>query len=392
MKNYIYIITLLLLFSCKNNNNNLESTIPIKKISVNINSELKNLPLSKIFKSAKILSLETTDDCLLAEISSLQIYKDKIYILDNETESIYKFNNKGKYINKINNIGQGPQEYTHIENFDIDTLADKLILFCDNKIQYYNTNNNKLFKEIENNYFGIQKKYIEDNIYANYAGNMKTDQVKYNLQFIKDNHITNEFFQITPEVSGYNLSQNNNFGMKNNKQNSWFTTPFQDTVYQIYKDNIKQKIAIDFSSKKIPDNFFKSHNKKEFTDILFSENYCFLVESFYLSKNNDLTYFNFRQGNKIMSFLSNNKDYYVTNNFLNDINGIPINPATFLYGNEDEKYLVNYCDISFIYPMIEYLKRKPTETGNKLLRLIPKELYQLENKQEDNPILIFLYY
>lgn len=273
MKNYIYIITLFLLFSCKESNKNLEFTIPIKKISVNISSEVKNLPLSKIFKSAKILFLETTNDCLLAEISSLQIYKDKIYILDSETESIYIFDNNGKYVNKINNIGQGPQEYIHIESFDIDTLNDKLILFCDNKIQYYNTNSNELFKEIKNNYFGIQKKYIEDNIYANYAGNMKTDQVKYNLQFIKNNHIINEFFQIKHEVSGYNLSQNNNFGMKNNKQNIWFSTPFQDTVYQIYKGNIKQKIAIDFSSKKIPNNFFKSHNKKEFTDKLFSENY-----------------------------------------------------------------------------------------------------------------------
>jgi hypothetical protein len=75
-----------------------------------------------------IIPLETTDDCLIAEIDKIEIKNNRIYIMDELAQSIYIFDMNGNYVDKIYRRGQGPGEYT---NLSYMTVTDSSIIIID---------------------------------------------------------------------------------------------------------------------------------------------------------------------------------------------------------------------------------------------------------------------
>jgi hypothetical protein len=75
-----------------------------------------------------IIPLETTDDCLIANIDKIEIKNNRIYIMDQLAQSVYVFDMDGKYLDKIHKHGQGPGEYT---NLSYMTVTDSSIIVID---------------------------------------------------------------------------------------------------------------------------------------------------------------------------------------------------------------------------------------------------------------------
>jgi len=81
--------------------------------SINIDSLKKedNINLSSEFKKVKTIILETNKNSLIGSVNSIQVYGDKIFILDRDkSNGIFVFNKTGKFIQRIGNAGQGPGE------------------------------------------------------------------------------------------------------------------------------------------------------------------------------------------------------------------------------------------------------------------------------------------
>lgn len=72
-----------------------------------------------IIEDIDYVSLETTDESIIGQVSKVKFFKDYMIILDNQSRSIFIFDIKGKYINKISRVGSGPYEYTNINDFCI---------------------------------------------------------------------------------------------------------------------------------------------------------------------------------------------------------------------------------------------------------------------------------
>jgi hypothetical protein len=75
-----------------------------------------------------IIPLETTDDCLIANIDKIEIKDERIYVMDQLAQSVYIFDMNGKYLNKIHKRGQGPGEYT---NLSYMTVTDSSVIIID---------------------------------------------------------------------------------------------------------------------------------------------------------------------------------------------------------------------------------------------------------------------
>jgi hypothetical protein len=87
-------------------NNNLGN---ILKLDCNTRQDIQ---LSEYIESIKIVKLETSDEVLLGTfIRNIQVFKDKLFILDFTTASVFIFTENGKFIHKIYSRGQGPGEY-----------------------------------------------------------------------------------------------------------------------------------------------------------------------------------------------------------------------------------------------------------------------------------------
>ena len=92
----------------------------------------KKANLSDLLDSVEYIALETTDESLLPGLSKLLCVKDNFYA-SAETE-VMKFDSNGRFIGKLSMLGNGPQDYLSINDYDIvllltdgvtDILADK---------------------------------------------------------------------------------------------------------------------------------------------------------------------------------------------------------------------------------------------------------------------------
>jgi hypothetical protein len=151
MKNYNYLVFIMLLFSCNSNKpaNDDDGTINVS-LDMNVNQKID---ISEFVDSVRFIKLETNNECLIADIRKVIFYEGLYYIHDYKTASIFVFDESGKYQFKIHKKGQGPGEYAEITHFLID-YSNKQILIYDvtmRKMIYY-TLDGKFIKDI--NKFG----------------------------------------------------------------------------------------------------------------------------------------------------------------------------------------------------------------------------------------------
>lgn len=123
---YIVISFFLLLSSCTTEKKRKDSTNCIV-INASIDSKDK-LPLNKYTVDAKLIPLETSEECLIGTLQSV-IYKNgRFYIKSFSDNKILIFNMDGRYVGKIDAVGRGPGEYLRISDFIVDSENNIFIL------------------------------------------------------------------------------------------------------------------------------------------------------------------------------------------------------------------------------------------------------------------------
>lgn len=74
------------------------------------------------------VALESSEEALLGNIGQLEIYGDRIYILDNKTNAFFVFSKDGKFMMKLEGEGDGPGEFISPHSFWIDKRGYVFIL------------------------------------------------------------------------------------------------------------------------------------------------------------------------------------------------------------------------------------------------------------------------
>jgi len=97
------------------------------------------LLLSSIADSISYVQLETSDDCLLGNITDIQ-YFNGIYYISDKSNTIYKFDSTGYFISRLFKFGKGPGEYVGIQAFAVDSIGNIHIMDMNKrKILEYNS-------------------------------------------------------------------------------------------------------------------------------------------------------------------------------------------------------------------------------------------------------------
>lgn len=117
MKNTVLLITVLfcVLNACSDSQQKQQTNL-LKGLTIprENNPEWKELFSNKY----TIIPLETTPECLVGEINKIKKFKEDYYV-SSAGKSIFHFNKEGKFIASLNKMGQGPEGYTRIEDFDV---------------------------------------------------------------------------------------------------------------------------------------------------------------------------------------------------------------------------------------------------------------------------------
>ena len=230
----------------------------------------------------RYVRLETTDDLLIKEISQLKSLNDKIYILDKRSQTFFCFDMDGKLDWQRHRIGQGPQEYTRLTDFDIDEESGRLYLFSyRDKILVHDLSGN-FIKEynigLAGTAFAYSKEYLY--IYANNNSNRieGAEQNNYLLLFDEENNILEGKLPFKADNRlGILNTYNTPDAFCRYKDETRLFMPFSNSIYSIKGDSVYVKYQFDFGEYNLPDNYFENFT----TDDIGESKYASRLNSFW---------------------------------------------------------------------------------------------------------------
>lgn len=81
------------------------------------------------FDTCSLIVLETNADALIADITQLEVFEDKIYIWDASAEKLMYFSDKGNFLGTIGKKGRAPHEYGALAGFYMNAWDSTVNLF-----------------------------------------------------------------------------------------------------------------------------------------------------------------------------------------------------------------------------------------------------------------------
>jgi len=293
-KTIIYILVCTaFLFSCRNNNRN-EALIDEMQT---LNFETKKLmtePFSSLVDDYYITPLETTKESLIGRMSKIIVLRDRIFILDrnsNQAGKIFIFSENGDFQNLIDKKGKGPGEYNLLSNFDIHPLKDIITGLANFRSHIINYDfNGNFINESKFEFVAGELSYSTDqpvNIFFNLRRNSINTELKYTLiQTNEDLEIINKYL---PYEEYYRYSMGG--GVNTFKQNDHivFIPAFSDIIYQIRNNKISEKYKLVFDENFLTGEIFintfpdfprSSLDINYIYNIKFNENEDFIVVEF----------------------------------------------------------------------------------------------------------------
>lgn len=241
MKTYFSFIVTLFLFSCSTDK---IKTTKIVKIDIEDKSVI-NLPKISI---ESITPLETNDSALFGNISSVEYFSNRLYILDIfSSKSLIEFSGAGAYLNRTN-FGRGPNEMINPFAFCVDR-DNELVLVWDqtlNTMFKYDLDLHYLSENKENrpiqNFSIINKNetLVQSNFYKDYVYKLYTNNLDTILgQYIQDYPYSGIYMLLRP------ISVNNRV---------FLIAPLDYNVYQFTDNGLHSEYYFDFGKYKLKQN------------------------------------------------------------------------------------------------------------------------------------------
>ena len=258
-KHIFYTAILLLVVSCARNvSSDVDGTKPI---TIDVNKALPVFDMSGMVDTSffRIIPLETSPECLISEITKIFFTDGKIYVFDQGTEGIYTFDNQGHFLNKIQNRGAGPKEYVSVfdafidgKNIYVDDVYGRKVLVYDISGGFVTVISKDKTKIWSNYIFAVEDKIF----YVNDGSN--TGSGCYVL-FSSDKNGGNINSYIPFECGTTDVVDAGNFTVSDNGKKAFIAVNSDDTIYEISDEGVKPVFKMDFSGKKMPEEYAKEN-------------------------------------------------------------------------------------------------------------------------------------
>ena len=129
-------VTLMVTVACFGKKENgkvssIESNSEIEVIDLDNAKQERKLLYSSILERPDVIVLETDSGCVIQNICAIEMYKDHIYVLDDEVPALYVFQADGTFLRRIGHRGRGHGEYLELSDFSIDRKNGVVYLWDD---------------------------------------------------------------------------------------------------------------------------------------------------------------------------------------------------------------------------------------------------------------------
>ena len=397
--NIIVISVVSVFCSCSNNHYSI-SACSVDTIDIDKAIYKDRILLSNIVSAPRVIILETKKECLIQQIRSMEVYDNKIYILDDKANSLFVFDVNGAFIGKIGERGRGNGEYWDLSDFTIDRENGFIYLWDEalNMINKYDARTRKYVSSAKVNNDGERSfciLYSNDRLYINRTSKEDNDN-NYELMEISsvDGKQIGSLLKSSEYNHGWNYSLRLPYGYfySKNSESPKYIEMFSNKIVSITSEGVSTSTFV--QSK----DFVVDKDIKQLIEITKKNNYMYDLASLnnadriYMISNyaelKNIKTFRFSKGWEVLTafYNTNRNEVYVTNDVENDYIGNNNNFASdFIF--TDEKGAYSLIDTEMIPLFIdevinENVLNPRIEQYEKLLNISP----------ESNPILFFYPY
>lgn len=335
----------------------------------------------------ELIPLETTEECLISDISKVLFFKNTFIISDNNLGKILQFDNRGKFLRSFGSKGRGPLEFQRIWDIEIDHKNGEIGVLCGSNpltIKYYSISNDSAYSKTYDYTMGYHFIHLDENTLLFYDSATEFED-GYTLMVADRSGRINANYFPNPHKVGHYTKPNQSFQQYG--EVITFIRENHNVVYQITKDKhtLSERYVIDFGKFTLPESqrdlFYTDFNEYQ----LSSENFVKGIDN--VLETDDYVYFNFDFGNKFISaFFSKQKEITdLGNSTDNWLDGILINPVTTI-----ENDYVSILETSRIFQVADFFEDKSSQAWIDFLEENPSynELYNKDLNEFSNPILV----
>lgn len=185
---------------------------------------------------------------LIGNFDAIRLHDSLIYVMDKMQNKIHILNINGTRYSEINKIGSGPDEYSKIDDFDIDKEGN-ILIFCSSqkKILQY-TNRGQFLSQISV-CSGTKITALSDKRIAVYR-NIHSDTI---VEIFDPAKKIRQGFVWTD--SRPNALLQNGGNILETSEGIFVTNPFDYSLYQVSENGFEEKLRFDFADLNLPEEF-----------------------------------------------------------------------------------------------------------------------------------------
>lgn len=370
-KSILFIVIASLFFGCQEHKK--ESIIETIMVSLN-RDEIRT---SGIFSDVELIQLETSDNSLLGTISKSYLGDDFIFI--KSAHELFLFNRTGEFVLKISDMGNGPNEYTGLSDFDVDETMKEIYILdkAQKKVLIYNYQGERL-RVFSLDFWATKLITAERGKTYLYSGNEESPSNKFKVNVATGASFGDGLFPIDSRKKGYlHVNSAQNFYWRNGT--IYFFEAFNDTIYNLTEGVPQYYINY---GQAIPDSFFD----RDFQNIMsfFQEfNKAGFVNSTYnaFESDNNLCFSCFHGGTKYFNLYDKkSKTCFSYNNIIEDQ---LFRNYEIPFIDDDFEFWVNRGNEITYYISAQQIKENADNLQDEKLREIISSI-----NDDDNPVII----
>lgn len=240
-------------------------------IEYNLSKEIK---LSNYVSKIHPIQLETTDTCIIGNITKVQLYGEKIFFLDEMTSVLYEYDISGKFCKSLNKRGVGPGEYILLKDFAVEKEGIYVLDFSMQSILFYDFD------------FNYKATYKYDTFASNFVClansfflyneiNLSENDFQF-TQITQKGDILGEYLKRESQIPLFNWANSNVFSKERNQL--YFSPRYSNDIYCKTDSSLHKIFHLDFGHKSMPEQ--ESHLDHNIYDMGFP---YILREKFYVS-------------------------------------------------------------------------------------------------------------
>lgn len=257
MEKYIYSIILLFLIGCSGERKSIQQI----KVSVdNVNND------NVAFLNHSFIKLETSDECLLENVTKTQMADDGIYLLSSFGGNVFKFSKNGEFIWKLSK-GTGPDDVNFVTDINFSE-ADNCLYVLDGyrTIKKYNSDGSYVGKDDL-----VETTFLFERTSAGYMlfnPNLTTRSTYY-LTLQKDGTLINSCLPILENLKKVSFMPSNVFVASDKEDEFYIQHMLSDTIYRyrIQTNELISEFYINTGGKSMNSRDIEFPNTRSFDEI-----------------------------------------------------------------------------------------------------------------------------